>query len=366
MVQTADTDDAKQPQKGIAAPKVAGWPPGKFFTDDPRLTGVALDLGAGAYPSTCFPSTCTVKTLGFEPIPELCLKGNRTRQIHMVRASVANFTGFSSSFRVMGGSTYRSSSLMVPAKKGTGMTTTDHKLNVAVLSFEDVLNIVPEDLPILFVKMNLAGFDFETIRSAGEGVRRISFIKSEVMAQRQYAFVGASNDLCRDWLPFMRGMHFELLAVVKPGPSGLVSLFEDFEESHLKYCSWEHDQHFKRQAKDYGKGHTAFWRNKNMAPDRVAPEGFERQEDWTRLSAGLKRHEHFHSTGKEKEAKKGKQNGPQRTPLKSLSSIGHRLPAFGWMAVEASGDALLHVSPIYMVLLIVVISLVTRFRRFLS
>lgn len=84
---------------------------------------------------------------------------------------------------------------------------------VPVLSLDAVLDGVPREVQIDFLKTDTQGFDLQVIKSASRGnLRRLRKIKSETYLPQaeQTRYEGATNDLYRDWVPYMKKMGFRL------------------------------------------------------------------------------------------------------------------------------------------------------------
>ena len=66
-----------------------------------------------------------------------------------------------------------SSSLGQPAHQEEYWATEKDRCAVPVLSLKDVIRSIPDSITISFLKMDLQGFDFAAIQSAGESLERV-------------------------------------------------------------------------------------------------------------------------------------------------------------------------------------------------
>ena len=57
-------------------------------------------------------------------------------------------------------------------------------INVSVHTLKELLEAVPEELPIQFLKTDMQGHDLSAIKSAGDAIKRVSKIHSEVYVER--------------------------------------------------------------------------------------------------------------------------------------------------------------------------------------
>ena len=66
-------------------------------------------------------------------------------------------------------------------------------------SLQDVLDSISPDFRIPYLKMDLQGFDFTAICSAGPALQRVERIMCEVWLGGYCSYAGVKNDLARDW-----------------------------------------------------------------------------------------------------------------------------------------------------------------------
>lgn len=84
---------------------------------------------------------------------------------------------------------------------------------VPVLSLETLLNSVPPNIDISFLKTDTQGFDFAVIKSASrKSLRRVKKIMTETYLTgiERTRYRNVDNDLKKDWIPYMEEMGFDL------------------------------------------------------------------------------------------------------------------------------------------------------------
>ncbi len=91
---------------------------------------------------------------------------------------------------------------------------------VPVVRLDDVLERVPARLEIEYVKTDVQGLDLEVLRSAGEQLRRVTFVRAEVIRHRLYEEEDNRRPATEaEFLTYMSGMGFNFLSDwdVEPG-----------------------------------------------------------------------------------------------------------------------------------------------------
>jgi FkbM family methyltransferase len=180
---------------------------------------VVLNFGSSFNPVDPPPGDDSVSAIAFEPLIDVCGKIERKERLHLVCAAVSDRTGMSVMHRYNSGGI--SSSLAEAsyqakwnddASRGDG-----EKVIVPTLSFTDVLNAIPRDIHIWYLKTDMQGYDLQSLKSAGEEVRRIHYIKTEVMYRNLKSFAGSDNDFCRHWIPYMTYLGYDLVAYIRDG-----------------------------------------------------------------------------------------------------------------------------------------------------
>eukprot|EP00966_Prymnesium_polylepis_P320113 7376507-Prymnesium_polylepis.1 len=87
-----------------------------------------------------------------------------------------------------------SSSLSEPAENNDYSRRTKLTTVVPVLTMSAVLASVPPALTLGYLMTDMQGHDFRALRSAGDALRRVHYLKTEVWLQGRYEYTGTEND----------------------------------------------------------------------------------------------------------------------------------------------------------------------------
>lgn len=98
-----------------------------------------------------------------------------------------------------------SSSLADPVNDGFSDGGT---ITTQVHTLKELLDAIPEEKPITYLKTDMQGFDLTAIKSAGEGIARVGKIQAEIYADGHSSYQGVENEHDRDWLPYMKQVGF--------------------------------------------------------------------------------------------------------------------------------------------------------------
>lgn len=184
------------------------------FELPPSVKEVIINVGSNLDPimPTEAMGPCA-HSIAVEPIVHCQIPSHR--QLSVLPAAVASAPG-ATSMR-----TYNvdalSSSLVRPAKKhwwndkaerGDGSLAL-----VPVITLSSIIDAIPDTTDISLLKTDMQGFDFVAIREAAPALKaRVSHFFSEVWFDDVYSY-HATNDLCRDWLPFMTELGYTLAKI---------------------------------------------------------------------------------------------------------------------------------------------------------
>lgn len=170
---------------------------------------VVIDLGAHSNP--IIPTKDNVKVLAFEPNLDIIKRITPQSYLHIIPSIVSNETsikilnlyndGLSSSVYIHSHDSFWNTD----KERGDG-----RKILVPSISFTEVLLSISNSADIRFLKTDIQGQDFTTLTSAGLLIKRIPYIKTEVSIGNCATYIGATNDFCRNWLPYMTSIGYNL------------------------------------------------------------------------------------------------------------------------------------------------------------
>lgn len=184
-----------------------------------RTRSVILNIGSNVDPIIPRPSDgpCAM-AIAFEPIVPCQVPAHP--QLHVVAAAVGSSRGLAT-MTVMN-EVGVSSSLSKPATEAgwNGDPNRDgKKMVVPIFPFQDVLNSIPTNVGIDFIKTDMQGHDFAAVSGVGKSLaaRGVPRLITEVYLDDTQTYEGVNNDLCRDWLPYMTSVGYELAYMNKFG-----------------------------------------------------------------------------------------------------------------------------------------------------
>jgi len=79
---------------------------------------------------------------------------------------------------------------------------------VPVLSMRQVLQSIPSQLLVWFLKTDMQNHDFAAVASAGDLLTRVPYVMTEVNVGGLFSYEGTRNDYCLDWLPHMLALGY--------------------------------------------------------------------------------------------------------------------------------------------------------------
>jgi hypothetical protein len=190
-------------------------PPSSMLNLLPGTKSIVLNIGSNIDPIVPHPreGPCAM-SIAFEPVVPCDIP--RHPQLQVVAAAVGSVRGLATMTFL--NNIGVSSSLSEPAMT-SGWNNNEHRdgktLVVPILPFQDVLDSIPANVRIDFIKTDMQGHDFAAISSVGTALaaRGVLRLLTEVYFDDVQTYVGVNNDFCRDWLPFMASIGFELVSV---------------------------------------------------------------------------------------------------------------------------------------------------------
>ena len=149
-------------------------------------------------------------TIAFEPIvPEQIPKHP---QIMVVPAAVSDRSSLSTMYVYNKNAV--SSSLSQANQKSWWNENPGEPRIVPVVTLQEVLRSIPNDVEITMLDTDMQGYDFQTVASAIAEIRArpIRYLKTETHLNNvEYGYQGTDNDLCRQWLPMMSQAGYQLV-----------------------------------------------------------------------------------------------------------------------------------------------------------
>jgi FkbM family methyltransferase len=197
------------------------------------VTSLHIDVGASLDPLVPPAWNHSVGVLAFEPVRYAALvndsanvhnaDGNR---LHISPAAISNVDGEQTMgiFNKYGAS----SSLSKSVNKFVSRSKDPHgarkyTITVPVLSLRGVLEAVPDSVDIWFLKTDMQGYDFMALHGAGDALKRVRFMKTEVWIHNEQFYEDVNNDFCNDFLPLLVPLGFELVELARDTGRALAS-----------------------------------------------------------------------------------------------------------------------------------------------
>jgi len=209
------------------------------------ISSVIIDIGANTDPLLPRPEdTGSTLTLAFEPITFDKIRPAPGR-LQVIRAAVSDRAGNATMTLYNARDRMQSSSLSAST---TGLS--GHgRLVVRTIPLAAVLDAVPPRVRIELLKIDTQGHDFSTLEATPVLTLRdrAAYLKTEVWLGRQN-YAGVRNDLCRDFLPYLRRVGYALQAVVR------------FDGSLVTRKGRE-DEYCRAQERREGLGKPGFWQD---------------------------------------------------------------------------------------------------------
>jgi FkbM family methyltransferase len=196
-------------------------PPNTLFFDfPPSVKRVFVNVGSNRDPNADgHLDEEDLALIAVEPILEVAAVIPRVHsRVFVIAAAISNVTGFAN-FHIYNGNGESSSLAAVPDKADAkyAFFAADDKRPanlppaafVPVLTLKMLLDAIPPHLRIVVLKTDMQGFDFTAVAAAGRTVLRAERVLAEVTCN-DFTFNprAPSNDLQRDWLPYMEELGF--------------------------------------------------------------------------------------------------------------------------------------------------------------
>lgn len=182
------------------------------FTSETKI--LLLNIGSNRNPIYPPEHDRTVSVMAFEPLLSVVNQIIPHDRLFIIPAAVSNKSCLST-FHIFNNNGL-SSSLSDPScpnfwnnneSRGDGK-----KVIVPTVSMGEVIDAIPPEISIRYLKTDMQGHDFSSIQSAGTRIQRIDYMKTEVGYRNAQSYKDTDNDFCRNWLPHMTDLGFRVHA----------------------------------------------------------------------------------------------------------------------------------------------------------
>ena len=197
----------------------AGTPAYALLQFPKEIKKLIINVGSNIDPPMPPEDDTSVAVIAVEPILMTAAAIPRHERLFVISAALSDEKGFAAmTVHNLNGV---SSSMHKPANLTNDWV---HKPDqyvpvqfVPVLTLKDLLDVIPIDIEITFLKTDMQGSDFAALKSAGNSLRRVERIQSEVYCNGAITYAGAQNDYFL-FENFMHHIHFRAENV--PCPPG--------------------------------------------------------------------------------------------------------------------------------------------------
>ena len=172
---------------------------------------VILNFGSNIDPIVPKRGDISTHALAFEPIVSHFIDPHP--QLSVIPAAVSDSSGIVTMqiYNKLGAS----SSLGKPSSPQEWNTSPERdgrKKIVPSISFQDILDSIPIDIDIPFIKTDMQGFDFRAVKSVGESLvaRGVKRLLTEVYLDNIQTYEDVENDLCLHWIQYMNSLGYKL------------------------------------------------------------------------------------------------------------------------------------------------------------
>lgn len=192
---------------------------------------VIINIGSNVEPIVPREGDFSTHALAFEPIVSELIQPHP--QLTVIPAAVSDASGLQT-MRVHNERGV-SSSLAKPAS-------TQHWNNVPkrdgiekivpILSFQDVLDSIPLDIEIAFIKTDMQGFDFKAVSSVGKALvsRGVKRLLTEVYLENTNTYEDVENDFCLHWIQYMSSVGYAIHQLGSMSGADAVSQCQTFHD----------------------------------------------------------------------------------------------------------------------------------------
>lgn len=202
------------------------------------VTRLLLNIGSNSRPVLPPRHDNTTAALIFEPIVGCSLNMNAPR-VSVVVAAVSDEASLAT-MNVYNANGV-SSSLSVAEKAGSWNSHRAQRA-VPVIAMRTVLQSIPADIELWFLKTDMQGYDWRALGSVGDELRRVHYLTSEVYVGGHHTYRGVKNDYCMQWLPHMLRLGFVPLGLFRDQPRPKMELYQISSNESLGSPRARHEQ----------------------------------------------------------------------------------------------------------------------------
>lgn len=205
-----------------------------YFAIPPRVTRVWVDVGAHHLETTreMYKRSPDLALIAIEPLAECWPTWPKGRRLIGIPAAIHTERG-RMEFHVNAADVTSSLAPSLTESSVADLTRTVEVREVPVLRLEDVLERIPPEISIDYIKTDVQGVDLQVLESAGEHLRRARRVRAEVINEAIYGDVGEDKTGTeREFVAFMKGMGFRFIGDVDIAP-GRNWLDKDFVNEAL-------------------------------------------------------------------------------------------------------------------------------------
>lgn len=198
-----------------------------------------LLIDIGCYTDPIFPASLdsNIHVLAFEANISIINQIKHRNNLHLLPIAVSDKTSLTE-FHIYNNGL--SSSLSVPSFNDSFWTSDNldgSTVIVPSLSLSSILQSIDSTINISYLKSDIQGLDLEVIKSAGDLIKRIPYLKTEVFLGNFVSYKNSHNDFCRDWLPYMTDLGYEIYSLE------LVNQKYSFEfQDAFSFCEYDLDK----------------------------------------------------------------------------------------------------------------------------
>ena len=190
-----------------------------LFKFPPTVRRIIVNVGSNVAPPV--PKEDDIAVIAVEPMLPTAWAIPKHERVYVITAAIAGTAGFANffSYNFNGESSSLTEMAQEDKGKSTGWWAADSLREkgyppvnfVPVLTMRMLLDAIPADLEIILLKTDMQGYDFTAVSTAGDALRRVKQLYSEVNCHGfAYNPSAPLNDFDAVWGNYMAGMQYIL------------------------------------------------------------------------------------------------------------------------------------------------------------